>query len=370
MTRLTASKRLEFAASHLYKVPNWSTDRNREFFGDDARGDFGHGHNFIVYVSFEGPMDPENGMVVELSIVKKQINDRILSHYDHYFLNTLPAFQDRLPTPEQIARNILNDAQTVFQGNTYTPVAVHLIENHTSAASAYATGTIERAYRIELISPHFYKAEIYTAPTLSVIVSGTPDPVFGTIVHDQKMAKTLTRVREWVSTASPDQLALHRNDEMPLALPILAQLPTDIHADRVHLKWGNTAIEANQKGQVVAEVEGQYTATHRLRVASMSESENINCFGKCVRPHGHTFDVAASFDLTHHRRPFKDLHAELDAVISPWQYTALDLLDEFKGLPASTELMIQKLWDRFPNSSEVVRIRLLETPNNRFSLRR
>jgi 6-pyruvoyltetrahydropterin/6-carboxytetrahydropterin synthase len=105
MTQCIINRRAEFSASHRYWLPEDSELKNFEQFGACARFP-GHGHNYELYVSMVGELDPY-GMVLNLSDVKHVIKREVTEQLNFSYLNeTWPEFQETLPTTENIARAI------------------------------------------------------------------------------------------------------------------------------------------------------------------------------------------------------------------------------------------------------------------------
>ena len=99
---LSISKKFEFSASHRYWREEWSEEENRRRFGQ-AISPYGHGHNYELHVTIRGKIDPQTGMIINLTELKKFVND-VLEQFDHKFLNLdTPYFEDKLPTTENIA---------------------------------------------------------------------------------------------------------------------------------------------------------------------------------------------------------------------------------------------------------------------------
>jgi len=99
MIRVT--KRVEFCAAHRYVNPRWGEDENRRRFGKAMNL---HGHNYVLEVTIQGTPAPETGMVMDLKALKDLITDAVLDRLDHKNLNVdVPAFAERLPTPENLA---------------------------------------------------------------------------------------------------------------------------------------------------------------------------------------------------------------------------------------------------------------------------
>ncbi len=78
-----------------------SADANREMFGK-CNNPFGHGHNYVLQVTFRGPVDPATGMVTNLSDLDAFTHTEVLSQFDMANLNTLPCFRDEVPSTENV----------------------------------------------------------------------------------------------------------------------------------------------------------------------------------------------------------------------------------------------------------------------------
>ncbi len=95
-----STRRFTFSAGHHYAVEAWSPERNDRVFG---RLTVPHGHNYTLDVTVRGPIDPDTGMVIDLSEVKAVVGETIIERFDHADLNADPAFRGRVPTTENIA---------------------------------------------------------------------------------------------------------------------------------------------------------------------------------------------------------------------------------------------------------------------------
>ena len=95
------SRRYRFSASHRLHVDALSPQANREMFGK-CNNPFGHGHNYVVQVTFSGPVHAATGMVTDLSALDAFAGRELLQHFDMANLNTLPCFRDNVPTTENV----------------------------------------------------------------------------------------------------------------------------------------------------------------------------------------------------------------------------------------------------------------------------
>ncbi len=97
-------RRFRFSASHLYRRPDWSEEENRERFGKCANLP-GHGHNYKLYVTVEGPVDPRSGFVLDLGALDRVVQKTVVDVLDHQHLNfALPEFGEggEIPSSENL----------------------------------------------------------------------------------------------------------------------------------------------------------------------------------------------------------------------------------------------------------------------------
>ena len=79
--------RLEhFNAAHKLYNPKWSKEKNEEIFEGCANENW-HGHNFDLYVTVKGEIDPETGFVMNLKDLGKLMKEHIINKLDHKNLN-------------------------------------------------------------------------------------------------------------------------------------------------------------------------------------------------------------------------------------------------------------------------------------------
>ncbi len=100
------TRKAEFSASHVCRLPSLSEDENRRVFGS-ASNPNGHGHNYVVEVTVEGEPDPVTGMIMDLKDLKLILEQEIVEPMDHRFLNHEVVPFDRIvPTTENVAAEI------------------------------------------------------------------------------------------------------------------------------------------------------------------------------------------------------------------------------------------------------------------------
>jgi len=125
---MVITRKIEFSASHLCRVPGLSPEENRRIYGL-AANEHGHGHNYVVEVSLEGQPDPVTGMVLDLKELKEILNREIVVPYDHRFLNyEVPPFDRLVPTTENIARDIWQRLEGQLNTNVHRLHSVRVYE--------------------------------------------------------------------------------------------------------------------------------------------------------------------------------------------------------------------------------------------------
>jgi 6-pyruvoyltetrahydropterin/6-carboxytetrahydropterin synthase len=80
------TRRERFNAAHKLFRPEWSDEQNLEVFGKCSNPNW-HGHNYELYVTVKGEIDPETGFVIDLKELKAIIRTHITDALDHKNIN-------------------------------------------------------------------------------------------------------------------------------------------------------------------------------------------------------------------------------------------------------------------------------------------
>ena len=111
--KITICRKSHFNAAHKLYNPIWSKEKNLDVFGRCSYENY-HGHNYELIVKFEGEIDQDTGMVMDLSDLKKIIVREGEDVLDHKNLNLdIDYFKDKIPSTENLAVfiwNKLNDS--------------------------------------------------------------------------------------------------------------------------------------------------------------------------------------------------------------------------------------------------------------------
>lgn len=101
MTSARVTRRYRFAAAHRLHSDELSEEENWNVFGK-CNNPNGHGHNYVVLVTVEGPVDPKTGMAVDLLALDEVVIERVVRRFDHHDLNQDPEFAARTTTGENL----------------------------------------------------------------------------------------------------------------------------------------------------------------------------------------------------------------------------------------------------------------------------
>jgi 6-pyruvoyltetrahydropterin/6-carboxytetrahydropterin synthase len=106
------TRRETFSACHRLHSENLSSEANKKIFGK-CNNPNGHGHNYVVEVTVKGPVDADTGMVMNLTDVKKIINESVMKPLDHKNLDKdVPYFKNVVSTTENVAIFIFNSIRS------------------------------------------------------------------------------------------------------------------------------------------------------------------------------------------------------------------------------------------------------------------
>lgn len=102
------TRKEHFNAAHKLFNPQWDKEKNEAVFGICANENF-HGHNYELFVTIKGEVNPETGYIMDAKRLGEIIRDEITIKLDHQNLNTQVDFlKDVIPTTENVAIAIFN----------------------------------------------------------------------------------------------------------------------------------------------------------------------------------------------------------------------------------------------------------------------
>jgi 6-pyruvoyltetrahydropterin/6-carboxytetrahydropterin synthase len=294
------------------------------------------------------------------------------------------------------------DVAPLFSDVAAKLVACHLAESPWRSATFYADGACDGNYWLEFsaarqtMSPHLtpeenkrrfgaasgphghnYRARLtFRTPKLS---DESP------LVPYDKIASCMNSLR-----AELDHRYLNKDvsnlKDRPITTESLAdyiyeRVDSAIPVHRVRLHERNDFFaEAWEKNTILLGMRMTFSAAHRLHVATFSEEKNAALFGKCNNPrgHGHLYVAEATIGGAYDERTgtlydFTALQNAMRESLAGWEDRHLDLeTEDFRARPSTGENIVRALWPKIDQRvhQQLVRLRLWETANNRFTLRR
>ncbi len=80
------TRRERFNAAHKLYRQEWSDEQNLEIFGKCSNPNW-HGHNYELYVTVKGEINPDTGFVIDLKELKRIITVYVTNELDHRNIN-------------------------------------------------------------------------------------------------------------------------------------------------------------------------------------------------------------------------------------------------------------------------------------------
>jgi len=97
------TRKASFNAAHKLSRTDWSDEENAAVFGKCANPNW-HGHNYQLFVTVKGEINPETGFLVDLKWLKDITNTVVVDKIDHKNLNLDVEFmKGKLASTENLA---------------------------------------------------------------------------------------------------------------------------------------------------------------------------------------------------------------------------------------------------------------------------
>ncbi len=209
MKTVTLERRVVFSAGHRYWLPGLSPEENRARFGAWA-SPYSHGHNYVLWAAVSGPVDPENGMVVNIKRVDDQLQERVVARLNGRSLNDeIPPFATTPPTLENIVLWLSGELADLTGGGL-KGLRLHETEDFYAEWNPAMPRTITLTRSYEFAAAHRLSSPALTDDenmslfgkctwpnfhghnyVLEVSVSGEPDPATGMICRLEELDETV-----------------------------------------------------------------------------------------------------------------------------------------------------------------------------------
>lgn len=103
--KVTLTRRYHLSASHRLDCEALSPQENRDVYGK-CNNPHGHGHNYLIEVTVQGPVDPVTGMVMNMADLDAVVGESVVERFHLANLNADPLFKREVPTTENLCRAV------------------------------------------------------------------------------------------------------------------------------------------------------------------------------------------------------------------------------------------------------------------------
>lgn len=122
------TRKERFNAAHKLYREEWSDEQNREIFGKCSNPNW-HGHNYELFVTVKGEINPETGFVIDLKELKRIITIYVTDVLDHKNINLDVEFmKGKMASTEVLAVTIFDVLKPHIDGEGAILHSVKLFE--------------------------------------------------------------------------------------------------------------------------------------------------------------------------------------------------------------------------------------------------
>ena len=126
------TRRERFNAAHRLFKPEYSDEQNLLVFGKCSNPNW-HGHNYTLFVTVKGEVNPDTGFLVNLKDLSTIIDQRVIEKLDHRNINLEVDFMaEKLASTENLAIGIWNQLSEPIQemGASLHSIKLYETENN------------------------------------------------------------------------------------------------------------------------------------------------------------------------------------------------------------------------------------------------
>ena len=124
------TRRATFSAAHRLWSNHLSDEENYALYEKCANPN-GHGHNYVLEVTIRGVPDPQTGMILNLTDMKRITEEQVIASVDHKHLNyDVPWLEGVIPTAELLVVAFWKRLQRGFPEGMLYEVKLHETENN------------------------------------------------------------------------------------------------------------------------------------------------------------------------------------------------------------------------------------------------
>lgn len=134
---LYVTRRERFNAAHRLCREDWDDEKNAKVFGKCSNPNW-HGHNYELFVTVKGEINPETGFVVNLKDLSRIVKTHVIDKVDHKNLNLEVDFlKDKIISTENIAIAIWEELDIYINNLGVKLHCVKLVETENNFVEYY-----------------------------------------------------------------------------------------------------------------------------------------------------------------------------------------------------------------------------------------
>jgi 6-pyruvoyltetrahydropterin/6-carboxytetrahydropterin synthase len=119
------------------KTSIWSDEQNEAVFGYCSNPNW-HGHNYELFVTVKGDINPETGFLIDLKTMKNIIREHIVDKVDHKNFNLDVDFmKGKMASTEVIAMEIFHVLKPHFEEKDVLLHSVRLLETENNSVEYF-----------------------------------------------------------------------------------------------------------------------------------------------------------------------------------------------------------------------------------------
>lgn len=131
------TRRERFNAAHKLFREEWSDEKNLAVFGKCANPNW-HGHNYELFVTVKGEINPETGYVFDLKTLKDIVRKHVIDKLDHKNVNLDVDFMlGKMASTEIICVEIFNQLEPHIKDAGVILYKVKLMETENNYVEYY-----------------------------------------------------------------------------------------------------------------------------------------------------------------------------------------------------------------------------------------
>ncbi len=123
------TRRERFNAAHRLFRTEYSDEKNLEIFGKCSNPNW-HGHNYELFVTVKGEVNPKTGFLINLKALSKIIREEVIEKIDHKNINIEVGFmKNKMASTENLAIGVWEQLEKEVSGLDVTLYRVKIYES-------------------------------------------------------------------------------------------------------------------------------------------------------------------------------------------------------------------------------------------------